>query len=456
MAKTSKAGKNKKGKIKDRREFKKKLRKTRNSFTSKAKNLHYHPRRKPRVPSDSFILNKYESMNNQYINSLPENEKNKIIEISEKNSTITPENEAKKLGEALFTKLISLKHEKKKGISEYPNLVFGARLTDNEFVDLVDKSIKYCNNTKEEAQLLVIKDNFQKKKDSIKSLFLKPRILKDIFENAILTILISDYDINVINTNFSLLLINDSSYDPLANIPFSHNDKAIDLNKDSIIQSACSNIPLLIFEENLKNFIHNYNLTRNSLKKEIKNYIKLHNFYFATMADDIQAFIIHTGDIFINIKYLREYFTKENKQYSMIIREKIILIIFHELNHGLLRQIDATNQSNFFKRSKSKIRNKYLIFKAISKPDTYHIPCDESGNFFDYLFYNQYYLDKIDQNIANFYFNIDKIKSKKEYTNQLADLLKNIDQSDNNVFKFKKNFSKMTQCAFSLARISGD
>lgn len=97
----------------------------------------------------------------------------------------------------------------------------------------------------------------------------------------------------------------------------------------------------------MKNFIDNYEMKSKELLGIIKKYIEVHNFYFAPMKDDIQAFTVHTGDIFFNIKYLREYFDEKNDNLKIIIREKIILIIFHELNHGLTREIDLSKKIIF-------------------------------------------------------------------------------------------------------------
>ena len=61
---------------------------------------------------------------------------------------------------------------------------------------------------------------------------------------------------------------------------------------------------------------------------------------------------IHTGDIFIQSKYIIEYyenqmFYKKEDDY-IIIREKIILNIIHEMNHVLFRLIDEDKNKNFF------------------------------------------------------------------------------------------------------------
>lgn len=79
---------------------------------------------------------------------------------------------------------------------------------------------------------------------------------------------------------------------------------------------------------------------------------------------------------------------------------------------------------------------------------------DESGNYFDFLFYNGNYIAQIDDKISELYFNISKYKTIKKYREELEQLLKKMDPNlTQNVFKFKKKYlSKISQCLFSLNR----
>ena len=63
---------------------------------------------------------------------------------------------------------------------------------------------------------------------------------------------------------------------------------------------------------------------------------------------------IHTGNIYVKIKYLRDFYMEKNEESQIIIKEKIILNIGHELMHLLLREIDQKMKSNFMIKSKHK------------------------------------------------------------------------------------------------------
>ena len=70
----------------------------------------------------------------------------------------------------------------------------------------------------------------------IKGLFLNNKLIKDILENALITILTNEEaDIKEQDNNFSLLTINSISKCPLINLPFKYDDNNIDINKKNII-----------------------------------------------------------------------------------------------------------------------------------------------------------------------------------------------------------------------------
>ena len=349
--------------------------------------------------------------------------------------------------------LILLKTIKNK-TNDIPNLPFSKSLSDKEFMDLVKESIEFCQENKTSDELTQIKNKFEKEENNIIDLFTRPKIIKDIMENSILAILVNPFNIKEIDNYISFLWIKVSSFTPMINIPFNYNNTNADLNKETIKDCATSYVPLHYFHKNMKNFINNYQLKKDQLETKIKNYIDSHNFYFAPMEEDIQGFTIHTGDIFLNLKYLREYFDKNNENLKIIIREKIILIIFHELNHGLTLEIDASKKNNFLINSKIKGKNKILKFKSILKNGIKCLPINESGNFFDFLFYNKYFIEKLDLNIAEFYLNISTLKTMKNYLSQLEELLNNMDCNvKESIFKFKKScFTNISHCLFSLNR----
>ena len=132
---------------------------------------------------------------------------------------------------------------------------------------------------------------------------------------------------------------------PLVNLPFDKNEE--DLNKNNLIDIATSYVPLLSFNTTLKNFVKNYKFKKNVLKIKIKNYIESHEIYFLSFEDNIHGLTIHTGDIFINLKYIKEYFDINNESNKLIIRSKIVMVFLHELNHGLIREIEEEKRENF-------------------------------------------------------------------------------------------------------------
>ena len=151
----------------------------------------------------------------------------------------------------------------------------------------------------------------------------------------------------------------------LVNLPFKYNGIKIDLNKDDIIETATSNIPILFYKNTFKKFSKNFKIEQ--IKENIIEYINSHEFYFVDLDEDINGKTIHTGDIFLNMKYLREYLDEiNNNDNNIIIKEKIMLVILHELNHGLLRIIDETYSSNYLINSK---RTKFTSNKNLNIRD---------------------------------------------------------------------------------------
>lgn len=131
-------------------------------------------------------------------------------------------------------------------------------------------------------------------------------------------------------------------------------------------------------------------------------------------------------------------------------------IFFHKLNHGLLRQLDEDKKKDFFNNSKTKRQNNILKLKSRQKGTFFSLPADESGNYFDRLFYCGYYLDIIDMNLAEFYLKMKEFETKEEYKKNLIQIIEKISPNLNaNIFKFKKNYAiRIPQCAFSLMRMS--
>jgi hypothetical protein len=131
------------------------------------------------------------------------------------------------------------------------------------------------------------------------------------------------------------------------------------LNKDNFIDIALSPILILAIGGTMEKFIKNFGVKDNELRSKIKNYIIEHEVYFCNLKEDLQGINIHTGDIFINLKYLNEFINEKNEDTKLIVAEKIIFVFLHELNHGLIRTIDI------------EMNKKYLMYFLNKNEDLY-------------------------------------------------------------------------------------
>jgi len=304
-----------------------------------------------------------------------------------KNGKKTSKREAQSLGQELYSLIKNMKKTDNK--YSFPILKFNQSLNDKDFMEIIKNSIKYFSGKMSYDYVEKVKARLLEYENEIKGLFFNNKLIKDILENSLITILTNEEtNIKEQENNFSLLNINIISKCPLINIPFEYDNICIDINKKNIIDIALSYIPFLSYRNALSKFT-NKKIDRESLKWNIVNYINSHEFYFVKLKDDLNAITIYTGDIFINIKYLREYFENmNNNDNKLIIREKIILVILHELNHGLLRTIDKEKYSNYLINSKRKNKNNMKIrYKGLINGEFYQLPIDETGNNFDYLLY---------------------------------------------------------------------
>lgn len=407
------------------------------------------------IETNSSFLLKYEEINRQYLKN--KEEINKICEKMSYNMEITDKAKIDSLGQELFTLLTEFKDDNPNTIvSDPPALPFNQSLTDEKFIELVSEAKEYALKNKKKYELSQIENKFKKEEKNIKSLFSKAKIVKDILQNAILTILINKCEEKDLNNNFSLLSIDDITFMPLVNLPFDKNEE--DLNKNNLIDIAISHIPLLTFNKTMKNFIKSYKYNKKELKIKIKNYIESHEVYFSSFEDNIHGLTIHTGDIFINLKYIKEYFDINNKSNKLIIRTKIVMVFLHELNHGLIRDIDEEKKGNFFNNSKKNKANgkTELKFKGLNKGDLFFLPLNESGNYFDFLLYGGYYLDTINIKFASFLLNMKNITKKKTYIDKLKRIITKIQPDSNtSICKFKIGYGTcISQCGLSFMRSS--
>ena len=171
-------------------------------------------------------------------------------------------------------------------------------------MDIVKERVKYISSNYDKNYINILKNEFIKYETEIKNIFVNNKLMKDIKENAIISILyLEKYDKKDFDNNFSFLGVQNITTIPLINIPMNltkNND--FDLNKKNILNICLSYIPFTCYKNTMNKFINNYNLNNKELRSHIINYIKLHEFYFCNLKDDIQGINIHTGDIFLNIK----------------------------------------------------------------------------------------------------------------------------------------------------------
>ena len=89
----------------------------------------------------------------------------------------------------------------------------------------------------------------------------------------------------------------------------------------------------------------------------------------------------------------------------------------------------------------SKMKNQYIEFNNKFTDEVHLLDVNESGDVFDYKFFNKYYFSDLYLNEANFFFEIKNIDSLTKYNNQLEDIIK--DEKNKNIIplqvnKFKK------------------
>ena len=233
------------------------------------------------IDTNSSILKKYEEINEKYLNDLNNiNIKKKYEALMQSNMQATNEEKAKEYGDQLFSILTTNLTKKVKYVKK-PNLFYGKSLDDEEFLKLVKLAKDYSINTKTSKQNETIVNRFIIDKKYIINLFKKEKIIKDILQNAILSILINEFDGNELTNNFNYLKIEDVSPCPLIFLPFQHDNKNYDLNKEKLKQEATSYMALLTFNKTMKEFCKDYTLNKEQLKEKIENYVEAHEIYFS-------------------------------------------------------------------------------------------------------------------------------------------------------------------------------
>ena len=373
----------------------------------------------------SKSLSKFDNMNYKYLNNdseiIKELGKDNLYNIFKNNAKATQSHLQKQYGEKIFELLTKI--EKTNDHQNIPILPYGKSLRDQEFINLVKESILFLGN-KNKDYIKYLNNNFRKYEKQIKSMFKLPQINKDIVENAILTILNNECknenDKIENENNFKLIFKSQSSITPLIELNFKKDNKIININKKELKEILCSPILLEIYDKTLTHFIPDFKekvKDNKDLIGYIINYINKYNIYFASLPKSLSGIIIHTGNIYIQKDFIKQYFEEMEEENFLIIREKIILTIKHELSNALIREIDSNKKDNFLIRSNCKDENvkDSIEFKNPINELIYELPKNESGNLFDYYFYNQYYIGNLFYEEAEFFSNIKKYKKIDEY-----------------------------------------
>ena len=229
---------------------------------------------------------------------------NKIIEANK----ITPICEQNKYKEMLCKIIDSIKISNTK--EEFPKLPYGKSLTDDEFIQILGKCVSYANSNLKEENLNQIKYRLQNDKAIIlENMFKYPQILKDLYENALITILTSKDGLEQ-NDNFELLTRKNLTMTPLIKMNFNDNSKYSELDKRELIDIFISDVYLEKYNITLEQFIPNY---KNYIKKKedliehIKYYFENFDIFFCEMPKNIMALTIHTGNMYLKSDYLMEY-----------------------------------------------------------------------------------------------------------------------------------------------------
>ena len=393
-------------------------------------------------------IEKYDENNLIYFEQIKSKENN-ISKFLEQSYDITPPELQKKYGNEIIDIIKSIK--KSQIYEPQPKLPFGKQLSDNEFLELLKKCVCYANYYLPEENLNKIREKLLKNSKYILDIFETPRILKDLLENALLTILASN-DESDQDDNFDILFKSYiSTITPFVKLEFNNNNK---LDKKELSDIFCSIVHLRNYYKSLGEFIPDFeNVVKDeeSLKTHIINYLQKYNIYFYKLPQNIMAIAIHTGNVYLKADYLEEYFSETDLSSQIIIREKIVLNLSHELMHGLIRIINPKMAENFFDKSnkKTKEENNEIKFKDKFISNFYLLNANESGNVFDHNFYEGYYFGELYKEEAFFFLGIKDINSMDEYKNKLNSIIlgeKKNKVSSMSINKFKKLKHERPRC----------
>lgn len=395
------------------------------------------------------LFNKYDYNNLLLLDKADNKEYNIIEDYLNLSYKITPLEKQKFYNDKILNLINSLK--KSATNVDLPKLPFGKHLSDDEFIELFSKCISYANYKFSENKLKDIKNKLLKKHKIIEKLFGHRQILKDLLENCLLTIVVScagnkwDQD-----DNLKLLTkVKTCCNTPLIKLEFNYNNNNTVLDKKELTDIFCSKIYLQNYYISLDEYIPNFkNIIKeeNDLKPYIIKHIEKYNIYFCRLPSNMMALTIHTGNVYLNSDYLEEYYDEDDESSLLIIKEKIILNLAHELMHGLCREICPEMKENFLIKSvkKTKEQNDLIEFRDKFRETNIHpFDANESGNFFDFNFFDGYYFNTLYEKEAKFFSEIKNKDDITEFKNQLKSIILN--ERAENVSSFSKSVNKFKQ-----------
>ena len=366
----------------------------------------------------------------------------KIKQDFKMNIDITPEYEQETYKKQMID--IIKKMKKSNILKELPSLPFGKALSDQEFISFLKECVDYANYHLNQENIEKIKNKLlQDHINALENLFSKGKIFKDIIQNALITILTTD-DEKAQKDNFDLLNTKFLTATPLIKLEF-NNDDAYKIDMSELIQIYSSHVYITNFLKTFEDFnIKKKDVSENKLKYHIKQYFNNHYIFFCDLPQKIMVATIHTANIYLKANYLEEYFNNKDKESQIIIREKIILNIGHELAHILLRLINIKMNENFLLKSNnknSKHKKAIIQFKDKFTQDLHELDLNESGNILDFNMFNKYYFGEIFPEESDFFLNIKNYTSISVYYSELDKIIqkeKNQNLIPQQVNKFKK------------------
>ena len=326
--------------------------------------------------------------------------------------------------------------------AQLPKLPYGIQLNDDEFINLLNDCVSYANYKFTSKEINEMKTRLLNDYNrAIDNLFKRPQIVKDVIENAFLALLTSENK-NERDDNYHLLNIDHTTGTPIIKMKFNDDDK-YELNIKEFKDVFTSVVYVENFKKTLENFIpKGKKITEDEIKKYINEHFDKYYIYFCDLTKNVCAITIHTGNIYVRSEYLYQYYNEKNKDSQLVIREKIILDIGHELAHALLREICENMGANFLiKSAHNNNKNKEIEFKDKFKNIKHALPLNESGNVMDYNFFNEYYFDNLFPQEAELFSDIKTINSVSEFNQRLNDIIideKNNSLIENQINKFKK------------------